>query len=163
MKTILIPAILVMVLSAAGCGGGESAGSDDAAVTEEAAESDEAAGEIESVTDSDPEQASSSDAEIVQGRSMMDIRLKLDEINQVLKPAYEELLENDPAASGLIEISFSITPDGSVTDVVVTPDESLAALATLVEESVSAMAFEASLEQEENIPVTVPIYLVPPE
>ncbi len=161
MRIFLVSAVLLMLLSAAGCGGGESAESDDAAVAAEPDEADE--GVKESSTDNGSAPDSLSDIEIVQGRPMADIRLELRRINQVLEPAYEELLENNPTASGLIEVNFSITPDGSVTDIVVSPDESLASLASGVEESISAISFETCPEQEENIPITVPIYLIHPE
>jgi len=70
---------------------------------------------------------------------------------------------DDPAASGAIEISFLITPEGSVTDVAVVSDETLASLNNLVEESILSLSFAECPEQEGDIPITVPLNLIPPQ
>ena len=99
----------------------------------------------------------------VQGRTMTAIRQKINMINMRVKRAYEDLLRNDPSAGGTINVSFSITPDGSVVGVSVSAPGSLSALTASVEAAVHTLNFGASSEQTENIPMSVPMNLVPPE
>jgi hypothetical protein len=99
----------------------------------------------------------------VQGRTMNDIRRKINMINMRVKRAYEDLLRTNPTAGGTINVSFSITPSGSVTGVSVSAGGSLSSLEPAVRAAVQSLNFGPSSEQTENIPMTVPINLVPPE
>ncbi len=99
----------------------------------------------------------------VQGRSMNDIRRKINMINMRVKRAYEDLLRNDPTAGGTINVSFSITPDGTVVGVSVSAPGSLSSLTPSVQAAVQSLNFGPSSEQTDNIPMTVPMVLVPPE
>lgn len=106
----------------------------------------------------------SSSSEIgVQGRSMTDIRRKINMINMRVKRAYEDLLRSNPSAGGTINISFSITPSGSVVGISVSAAGSLSSLQPAVRAAVQSLSFGASSEQVENIPMSVPMNLVPPE
>ena len=106
----------------------------------------------------------SSSSEIgVQGRTMSDIRRKINMINMRVKRAYEDLLRNNPTAGGTINVSFSITPSGSVVAVSVSAPGSLSSLSASVQAAVQSLNFGPSSEQIENIPMIVPIILVPPE
>jgi len=99
----------------------------------------------------------------VQGRTMNDIRQKINMINMRVKRAYEDLLRNDPTAGGTISVSFSITPDGSVVGVSVSAPGNLSSLTASVTAAVQSLNFGPSSEQTENIPMSVPMNLVPPE
>lgn len=99
----------------------------------------------------------------VQGRTMTDIRLKINMINMRVKRAYEDLLRNDPTAGGTINVSFSITPDGSVVGVSVSAPGSVSGLSSAVTAAVQSLNFGPSSEQTENIPMSVPMVLIPPE
>lgn len=99
----------------------------------------------------------------VQGRTMSDIRRKTNMIIQRIKRAYEDLLRANPTAGGTINVSFSITPSGSVSGVSVSAGGSLGSLEPAVRAAVQSLNFGPSSEQTENIPMTVPINLVPPE
>ncbi len=99
----------------------------------------------------------------VQGRSMNDIRRKINMINMRVKRAYEDLLRNNPAAGGTINVSFSITPGGSVVGISVSAAGSLASLEPVVRAAVQSLNFGTSSEQTENIPMSVPMNLIPPE
>ncbi len=99
----------------------------------------------------------------VQGRSMNDIRRKINMINMRVKRAFEDLLRNNPAAGGTINVSFSITPSGSVVGISVSAAGSLSSLEPVVRAAVQSLNFGSSSEQIENIPMSVPMNLVPPE
>lgn len=99
----------------------------------------------------------------VQGRTMTDIRRKINMINMRVKRAYEDLLRSDPSAGGTISVNFSITPGGTVTGVSVSAGGSLASLEPAVRAAVQSLNFGPSSEQTANIPMSVPINLVPPE
>lgn len=99
----------------------------------------------------------------VQGRSMNDIRRKINMINMRVKRAYEDLLRNNPTAGGTINVSFSITPSGSVVGISVSASGSLSSLSPVVRAAVETLNFGASSEQIENIPMSVPMNLIPPE
>lgn len=99
----------------------------------------------------------------VQGRTMNDIRRKINMINMRVKRAYEDLLRSNPTAGGTINVSFSITPSGSVVGVSVSAGGSLSSLEPAVRAAVQSLNFGPSSEQTDNIPMTVPINLVPPE
>ena len=106
----------------------------------------------------------SSSAEIgVQGRTMADIRRKTNMIIMRIKRAYEDLLRSNPTASGTISVSFSITPGGSVVGVSVSAPGNLSSLTASVQAAVQSLNFGASSEQIDNIPMIVPLNLVPPE
>ncbi len=99
----------------------------------------------------------------VQGRSMNDIRRKINMINMRVKRAYEDLLRNNPTAGGTINVSFSITPSGSVVGISVSAAGSLSSLEPVVRAAVQSLNFGSSSEQIDNIPMSVPMNLVPPE
>jgi hypothetical protein len=106
----------------------------------------------------------SSSSEIgVQGRSMTDIRRKINTINMRVKRVYEDLLRSNPSAGGTISISFSITPSGSVVGISVSASGSLSSLEPSVRAAVQSLNFGVSSEQLENIPMSVPMNLIPPE
>ncbi len=103
---------------------------------------------------------SSSDAQVgIRGRTMDDMRRKMDMLREKLEMAYENLLRTDPTAGGTIDVSFSITPDGSVVDVVVSAGDGPASLEAAVRAAVQSLNFGPSDEQTNNIPVTVSIDL----
>jgi len=99
----------------------------------------------------------------VQGRSMNDIRRKINMINMRVKRAYEDLLRSNPSAGGTINVSFSITPSGSVVGISVSASGALASLEPVVRAAVQSLNFGSSSEQTENIPMSVPMNLIPPE
>ncbi len=99
----------------------------------------------------------------VQGRTMSNIRQKINMINTRVRRAYEDLLRSNPSAGGTINISFSITPSGSVVGVSVSAPGTLSALTASVQAAVQSLNFGASSEQTDNIPMSVPMVLVPPE
>jgi hypothetical protein len=106
----------------------------------------------------------SSSSEIgVQGRSMTDIRRKINVINMRVKRAYEDLLRSNPSAGGTISISFSITPSGSVVGISVSASGNLSSLEPSVRAAVQSLNFGVSSEQIDNIPMSVPMNLIPPE
>lgn len=96
-------------------------------------------------------------------RNMSEIRQRLNVLNMRIKTAYEALLRTDPGAGGTINISFSITPGGSVTGVSVSCPPSLAGLQATVTSAVNSMNFGPAPEQTSNLPVSVPVRLVPPQ
>ncbi len=96
-------------------------------------------------------------------RNMSEIRQRLNVLNMRIKTAYEGLLRSDPTAGGTINISFSITPSGSVTGVSVSCPGSLASLQGTVTAAVNSMNFGPAPEQTSNLPVSVPVRLVPPQ
>ncbi len=96
-------------------------------------------------------------------RDMAAIRGKINEIKEVVQADYEVLLVTNPEATGVITVSFSITPEGTVTDASVQCPEDLASLQEGVLAKLESLEFEAEAEQTEDIPVTVPFTLVPPQ
>ncbi|MCK5133177.1 MAG: AgmX/PglI C-terminal domain-containing protein [Candidatus Sabulitectum sp.] len=97
------------------------------------------------------------------GRDMSSIRRKISEIKEVVQTDYEVLLATNPEVGGTITISFSITPEGTVVDAYVdSPEE----LSTLREDILSVLAeldFGPASDQTEDIPVTIPFTLNPPQ
>jgi len=96
-------------------------------------------------------------------RNMSEIRQRLNVMKMRIQTAYEGLLRSDPSAGGRISISFAITPSGSVTAVSVSCPGSLASLQATVTSAVNSMNFGPAPEQTSNLPVTVPVNLVPPQ
>jgi TonB family protein len=96
-------------------------------------------------------------------RDMSEIRAELSVLNTAIKTAYEELLTTDSNASGEILITFSITPEGDVTLAAATCSEGLETLHEAVLEAVEAMKFLPVPEQEGDLPVSVPVRLLPPQ
>ena len=94
---------------------------------------------------------------------MSDVKNSIDEIKTQIQSDYEVLLETDPAASGRISVSFSVTPEGTVTEVLVVCPEELAGLQTSILSSVEELDFGPSSGQTEDIPVAVPFTLTPPQ
>ncbi len=97
------------------------------------------------------------------GRDMGAIRSKIDEIKEVVQTDYEVLLESDSEASGTISISFFITAEGTVTDASVDCPEALATLQEGVLAKLESLEFGVAPDQIEDIPVTVPFNLIPPQ
>lgn len=96
-------------------------------------------------------------------RNMSEIRQRLNVMKMRIQTAYESLLRSDPSAGGTINISFSITPSGAVTNVSVSCPGNLASLQATVTSAVNSMNFGPAPEQTSNLPVTVPVRLVPPQ
>jgi TonB family protein len=90
------------------------------------------------------------------------IREKVSDINDIMQSDYEVLLETEPEAGGTITVSFSITPDGTVTDAVVDCPDELAGMETSITEALCELEFEPT-ERSEDLPVTIPFELMPPE
>ncbi|MCK5037194.1 MAG: hypothetical protein KAS73_14955 [Candidatus Sabulitectum sp.] len=97
------------------------------------------------------------------GRDMGDIRVKINEIKEVVQTDYEVLLESDSEASGTITVSFSITAEGAVADASVDCPEVLATLQEDVLAKLESLEFGVAPDQIEDIPVTVPFNLIPPQ
>jgi len=96
-------------------------------------------------------------------RNMDEIREILDGVKSSVQEAYEELLVTAPEASGELNARFVITPAGAVTDLEVTCTEGLETLVDPVTETFAALDFGSCPGQTENLPVSVPLTLVPPQ
>jgi TonB family protein len=90
------------------------------------------------------------------------IREKVGEMKEVVQADYEVLLETNPEAQGTVTVSFSITPEGTVTDTEIDCPEELEAIETSITQVLGDYEFEPS-ERSENLPITVPFELMPPE
>ena len=97
------------------------------------------------------------------GRDLMSIREKINEIKEVVQTDYEVLLATDPEAAGTLSISFSITPEGLVSEPVVDCPEALVSLQEDVLSTLAGLDFGPAPDQTEDIPVTVPFTLNPPQ
>ncbi len=97
------------------------------------------------------------------GRNMEEIRAKISELKDLITRDYEILLAENPEAQGTITLKFSIAPDGSVLEPLVECSEVLRSLHEPVLEALKNLEFRPEEEQQEDIPVTVPISLLPPE
>jgi len=93
---------------------------------------------------------------------LTDIRTKVGEIKEVVQSDYEALLETNPEAQGTVTVSFSVTPEGTVADAVVDCPEELEALEAGITQVVNELEFDSS-ERSENLPITIPFELIPPE
>jgi len=96
-------------------------------------------------------------------RNMSDIRSRINVVKMRVLSAYESLLRSNPGAGGTITINFSITPSGSVTGVSVSCPGALSSLQGTVTAAVQGLNFGSAPEQTGNLPVTVPLNLVPPQ
>ncbi|MFO7626645.1 MAG: hypothetical protein R6V62_05240 [Candidatus Fermentibacteraceae bacterium] len=96
-------------------------------------------------------------------RNMDEIREVLDGVKTSVQEAYEELLATEPEASGDITVKFAITPAGAVTDLEITCTGGLETLMDPVAETMTSLDFGNSPGQEGNLPVSVPISLLPPQ
>lgn len=96
------------------------------------------------------------------GRSMEEVREKVGDVKVTVQNCYELLLAREPEVSGDIEVSFSITPEGDVSQITVVCSEGLESLEEPVREAVGTLEFEPCTSQSENLPVTVPFSLFPP-
>lgn len=96
-------------------------------------------------------------------RNMSDIRRRINVIKMRVQTAYESLLQTNPGASGTITINFSITPGGSVTGVSVSCPSSLSSLQGTINTAISSLNFGPASEQTQNLPVSVPFMLTPPD
>lgn len=97
------------------------------------------------------------------GRSMEEIRESISDLQEIISSDYEVLLAEDPEATGTITLKFSIAPDGSLLEPVVECSETLISLNEPVLEALKNLEFSPDEEQVDNIPVTVPITLLPPQ
>lgn len=97
------------------------------------------------------------------GRSMEEVRESISELQDIITSDYEILLAEDPEATGTITLKFSIAPDGSLVEPVVECSDALSSLNEPVLEALNNLEFSADEEQVDNIPVTVPITLLPPQ
>ncbi len=97
------------------------------------------------------------------GRNMEEIRGKISELKDVITGDYEILLAENQEAQGTITLSFSIAPDGSVLEPLVECSEVLSPLHEPVLEALKNLEFRPEEDQQEDIPVTIPISLLPPE
>lgn len=95
-------------------------------------------------------------------RDIGEVRSELFLLKEAISSTYEELLSTDSEASGEILITFSITPEGDVTLAAVTCTEGLETLHDVVLERVEAMTFLPVPEQVGDLPVSVPVRLLPP-
>jgi outer membrane biosynthesis protein TonB len=80
-----------------------------------------------------------------------------------IQTAYESLLRSNPMAGGTVQISFDITPSGSVTNVSVSAPGDLASLAPTIQSAVAGLNFGPADGQTSNLTVQVPFNLLPPE
>lgn len=95
-------------------------------------------------------------------REIAVIRNKVNDIKEVIQADYEVLLVSEPGAQGTVTISFSITPEGAVTDTVVGCPEELSDIEANITKAIGELEFEPT-EHTENLPITVPFDLMPPE
>ena len=96
-------------------------------------------------------------------RDMDEIRVKINEIKEVVQRDYEALLATDPEASGTITVSFLITPVGTVADVSIDCPGELTVIREDIISVLEEIDFGPVPDQIEDIPVTVPFTLTPPE
>ncbi len=94
-------------------------------------------------------------------RDMSQIRAKVRLIERQILTAYEALLRSDPRATGSITVQFFITPSGSVTGIQV--DGELPSLHETIRFTVSELSFGPCPQQADNLSVTVPFNLIPPQ
>ncbi len=104
----------------------------------------------------------SEDITLPSDRNMDEVREILDVLKPSVQEAYAELLVTAPEASGEMTVGFAITPAGDVTDLEVTCTEGLETLIDPVTETMTSLDFGSCPEQVENIPVFIPVSLVPP-
>jgi len=96
-------------------------------------------------------------------RNMDDIRGVVDSVKEYIVTEYEELLESSPCAGGVLSVSFAITPLGSVVGISVESSEELEPLVPDLREVIGNLDFGESEEQTDDITVTIPFSLFPPE
>jgi len=96
-------------------------------------------------------------------RDMDEIRGVVDSVKEYIVTEYEELLESCPGAGGVLSVSFEITPLGSVVGVSVEASEELEPLVPDLREVIGNLDFGASESQTDDITVTIPFSLFPPE
>lgn len=161
MKKSTFLVIAALVFAAAGCGG-ESA-EEGAEVTGEMDEAPEGVAVTEDAVLSDDDAGDVAGASDTAERPMEQVRAELATLTDIIRVSYEELLETDPEAAGTIEVSFGITPEGSVVDLKVSSEPSLESLYPDLEYAVMAMEFVPLAGRSDTLPVTVPIELTPPE
>ena len=97
------------------------------------------------------------------GRDIGSIRVKINEIKTLVQTDYEVLLAANPEAEGTITLSFSIAPEGAVSDAVVECTEDLVTLQEDILTTVEELDFGIAPDQTESIPITVPFTLTPPQ
>ena len=97
------------------------------------------------------------------GRNMHDIREKISEVKTVIQNDYEVLLETSPEAMGILTVNFSITPEGSVSDVLVECPVELTDLRENVVTAIEELDFGPAPDQTANLPIEIPFSLSPPQ
>jgi len=96
-----------------------------------------------------------------QDRNMEDVRDEIAKLKESIQEAYAELLEDSPEASGTVELSFLITPQGAIDDIRVSCDEGLESLEEVMITQAEQLSFDNCAGQEDDIPVTVPFSMLP--
>lgn len=96
-------------------------------------------------------------------RNMTDIRGRINVIKMRIQTAYESLLRTNPMAGGNVNITFSITPSGSVTGISVNASGDIAALQPTIQSAVAGLNFGPAEGQTSNLEVVALFNLVPPE
>lgn len=96
-------------------------------------------------------------------RDMDEIRGVVDSVKEYIVTEYEELLESSPGVGGVLSVSFAITPQGSVVGLSVESSEELEPLVPALREVIENLDFGVSEEQTDDIAVTIPFSLFPPE
>jgi hypothetical protein len=96
-------------------------------------------------------------------RNMTEIRGRINVIKMRIQTAYENLLRSNPTAGGNVQISFEITPGGSVVNVSVSAPGDLQSLVPTIQSAVAGLNFGSIEGSTGNLPVQVPFNLLPPE
>ncbi len=92
---------------------------------------------------------------------LQEIRPALTEIRDVIIAEYGILLLSEPEAAGIIELSLTVDPGGSLSDVGITCDPVLKPVADAALEAVNGLSFGPGLFAE-PIDISVPFSCVPP-
>lgn len=96
-------------------------------------------------------------------RDMEEIREIVNSVKEYIGTEYEELLESSPGAGGVLSVSFAITPEGAVNGLSVDVSENLESLVPGLTEMIENLDFGVSEEQIDDLDVTIPFSLFPPE
>jgi hypothetical protein len=90
------------------------------------------------------------------------IRDRMNEVRGFAVQAYEDLLSTSPGASGTVNVSFMVLPDGTAGEVAATGNSELAPVMDKLEEAIAALEFEALPEGSEPMRISVPFIFMPP-
>ena len=96
-------------------------------------------------------------------RDMDEIREIVDSVKKYIRIEYEELLESSPGVGGVLSVSFAITPEGAVNGISVDVSGDLESLVPGLIEMIGDLDFGVSEEQIDDLDVTIPFSLFPPE